>query len=597
MAITNSNEIKNPTKPLTPWARPQGGHGSLRGADSPSSSPQFEGLFGRMFRTLPAAPFEDNDLKLLANAMTADPEIVTKPDGTPKQDDKGRLIPKATPETELDDEENLGIPAGYTYFGQFIDHDITFDPASSLQRQNDPEALVDFRTPRLDLDNLYGRGPADQPYMYASDGVRFLLGSDLTRNATPTKAKDLPRIGHRAIIGDKRNDENVIVSQLQGVFLQFHNAVADRLPQKTIKFEDVQRLVRWHYQWVVLHDFLPKIVGEQTLHQVLPHLKNKTSIYKDKPDLRFFQWKNDPFMPIEFAAAAYRFGHSMVRPIYRLNKELVGDEEQKTRGVDGRQFIFGALREQSLNGFRDFPSIWAIDWRLFFEFDRKLDDHKNLGPGRVQPSYKIDSSLVNPLAFLPEFSVPDDAGNKGDFQMDNDGHPKTQENQIAKLAQRNLLRGKAMGLPSGQTVARKMDIEPIPDADLRVGKSNMDGLKDNKSIADLAGRFEDNAPLWFYVLAEAQHEWAKAAKCKKGDDNAKNSIHVKLGPMGGRIVTEVLVGLILGDQFSFLSQWPEWSPLMKQPSNFAPFTSDLKGKFGISDLITVAGLAQDGIQS
>lgn len=122
-------------------------------------------------------------------------------------------------------------------------------------------------------------------------------------------------------------------------------------------------------------------------------------------------------------------------------------------------------------------------------------------------------------------------------------------------------------------------------------------LKDNKSIADLAGRFEDNAPSWFYILAEAQHEWAKAAKGKKGDDNAKNSIHVKLGPLGGRIVTEVLVGLMLGDQFSFLSQWPEWSPLMKQPSNFAPFTPDLKGKFGISDLITIAGLAQDGIQS
>ena len=591
MPNANSNEPRSPTKPLTPWARPQGGHGSLRGADSPNSSSQFEGLFGRMFRTLPSASFEDSDLSLLADAMTADPEVVTQPDGTPKKDDKGRLIPKATPETELDDEENLGIPAGFTYLGQFIDHDITFDPASSLQRQNDPEALVDFRTPRLDLDNLYGRGPADQAYMYAPDGVRFLLGTDLTRNGEKTKAKDLPRIEHRAIIGDKRNDENVIVSQLQGVFLQFHNAVADRLPQKTLKFEDVQRLVRWHYQWVVIHDFLPKIVGEQTLHQVLPHLKNNTSIYKDKPDLRFFQWKNDPFMPIEFAAAAYRYGHSMVRPIYRLNQKLVGNDEQKARGVDGRQFIFGALRDESLNGFRDFPSIWAIDWRLFFEFDRKLDDPKNLGPGRVQPSYKIDSSLVNPLAFLPEFSVPE-AGNRGNFQMDKDGHPKTQENQIGKLALRNLLRGKSMGLPSGQTVARKMDIEPIADADLKVGKANVDGLTGNKALADISERFEDNAPLWFYILAEAQHEWAaKAAKDKKGSDDAKNSIHVRLGPMGGRIVAEVLVGLILGDPFSFLSQWPGWSPLMKRPSNFAPLAADLKGKFGISDLITAAGLA------
>src|SRR5947209_7317463 len=267
MAITNSNEIKNPTKPLTPWARPQGGHGRLRGADSPSSSPQFEGLFGRMFRTLPAAPFEDNDLKLLADAMTADPEIVTKPDGTPKRDDSGHLIPKATPETELDDEENLGIPAGYTYLGQFIDHDITFDPASSLQKQNDPEALVDFRTPRLDLDCVYGRGPADQPYMYEPDGLHFAFGRDLTRNGLPSKnQKDLLRTGNtdRALIGDKRNDENVIVSQLQGVFLRFHNFVADTQLKKspTTPFEGLQRVVRWHYQWIVLHDFLPRVVAQ-----------------------------------------------------------------------------------------------------------------------------------------------------------------------------------------------------------------------------------------------------------------------------------------------------------------------------------------------
>lgn len=591
--MPNSNSTENAKstgpKPLTAWARPDGGHGSLRGADSPTSSSQFEGLFGRMFRTLPAATFQDDDLRTLAKAMTADPEVVEDAKGNSKRDKDGHLIPKATPESELDDEENLGIPAGYTYLGQFIDHDITFDPASSLQKQNDPEALVDFRTPRFDLDNVYGRGPADQPYMFEADGVRFRLGTDLTRNGKSTRAKDLPRVDRRAIIGDKRNDENVIVSQLQGVFLQFHNTVADRLKSQSPSFEDVQRLVRWHYQWVVLHDFLPRIVGNDTLHQVLPHLKNNTSIYKDKPQLKFFHWKNDPFMPIEFAAAAYRFGHSMVRPIYRLNQELGKDatQDQRDRGVDGRQFIFGALRDQSLNGFRDFPSIWAIDWRLFFEFKRKLDDPGNLGPGRIQPSYKIDSSLVNPLAFLPEFS---EEGKDGNFETDADGHPKTKSNEIAMLALRNLLRGLRMGLPSGQTVARHMDIEVIPDADLKVGKANVDGLKGNKSIADLAPGFEDNAPLWFYVLAEAQRGWAKAAAKATGDDKAKNSIHVRLGPLGGRIVAEVLVGLMLGDSFSFLSQWPGWTPLMKQPSAFSPFASQLNGRFGMDDLIEVTGL-------
>jgi len=575
---------------LRPWARPDSGHGSLRGADSPNSSSQFEGLFGRIFRTLPPATFDEDELVALARLMTADPEAVQDSDGRAKRDKDGHLIPRSTPETKLDDEENLGIPAGYTYLGQFIDHDITFDPTSSLQKQNDPEALVDFRTPRLDLDCVYGRGPADQPYMFEPDGLHFRLGTDLTRNGQPTRAKDLPRINRRAIIGDKRNDENVIVSQLQGVFLQFHNAVADELRASSSNFEDVQRMVQWHYQWVVLHDFLPKIAGERTLHQVLPHLKKRTSIYDDKPELHFFKWKNDPFMPIEFAAAAYRFGHSMVRPIYRLNSELGGNatQDQKDRGVAGRQFIFGALRDESLNGFRDFPPIWAIDWRLFFEFDRKLDDPKNLGPGRVQPAYKIDTSLVNPLGFLPEFS---EGGKDGNFKMDADGHPKTKPHEIAVLALRNLLRGMRMGLPSGQTVARYMDIEPIPDGDLKVGKANVDGLSSNKSIVEVGSSFKDNAPLWFYVLAEAQHEWARAAKAKKGNDTAKNSIPVKLGPVGGRIVTEVLVGLMLGDRFSFLSQWPGWTPFSKKiPSADAPFARRLRGRFGIAELITVAGL-------
>src|SRR5215475_1764930 len=244
----------NPVKLSPWWRRREGGHGSLRGADSGHRSAQFEGRFGRIFRTLPAASFTEEDLKRLAlEGMTAEPEVVEDAGGKPKRDQNGFLIPKATPESELDDEENLGIPAGYTYLGQFIDHDITFDPASSLQSQNDPDALIDFRTPALDLDNLYGRGPADQPYMFEADGVHFAFGRDLTRNGKPSKnQKDLLRSDKtdRALIGDKRNDENVIVSQLQGVFLRFHNFIADELlnQDSTTQFEEIQRAVRWHYQ-------------------------------------------------------------------------------------------------------------------------------------------------------------------------------------------------------------------------------------------------------------------------------------------------------------------------------------------------------------
>jgi hypothetical protein len=572
----------------------EAGHGALRGVDT-AQSPQFEGNFGRMFRTLPAASFDKDDLERLARGfgvdknrkegMTADPEVVVDAKGQPVRDPKtGFLIPKATPESQVDDEENVGIPAGYTYLGQFIDHDITFDPASSLQGQNDPDALVDFRTPALDLDNLYGRGPDDQPYMFEPDGIHFAFGRDLTRNGKPSKQqKDLLRTAEtgRAIIGDKRNDENVIVSQLQGVFLRFHNFLAGTLLAKSqdTPFEDIQRLVRWHYQWIVLHDFLPRVAGLDVVHSVLPHLKKGTSIYHDPPELHFFRWKTRPFIPVEFSVAAYRFGHSMVRPEYRLNTELGSgaSQDEIDRGIAGRQFIFAAVQNSGLNGFRKFPDTWAIDWNLFFETRGKLDDPGNRGPDRVQPSYKIDSSLVNPLAFLPEFSAEKNPPG-GDLQPDKDGHPVPKPGAISALAHRNLLRGLSMGLPSGQTVARHMGLEPIPDKDLTVGKANVDGLTGNVSITEFGKSFTENAPLWFYILAEAQHQWVQEASKVKGDD-AKNLVRTRLGPVGGRIVAEVLIGLMLGDPHSFLSQWPTWKPLFAD-----------NGRFGMPELLKTIGL-------
>src|SRR5918912_1462679 len=147
-----------------------------RGADCFPKSTLFEGRFGRMFRTLPSAQFLEDDLKKLAAKMVAEAEE------------------EETPETEVDAEENQGIDAGYTYLGQFIDHDLTFDPSSSLQKQNDPDALVDFRTPRFDLDCVYGRGPDDQPYLYRDDGLHMLLGRALTGDAGGlTNKRDVPR--------------------------------------------------------------------------------------------------------------------------------------------------------------------------------------------------------------------------------------------------------------------------------------------------------------------------------------------------------------------------------------------------------------------
>jgi hypothetical protein len=510
-------------------------HGGLRGLEGTVESQLFTGRFGRMFRTLPAADFSDQALAMLAGAMVAEEEE------------------EVTPESKDDAEENQGIDAGFTYLGQFIDHDLTFDPMSSLQKQNDPDELTNFRTPRFDLDSVYGRGPADQPYLYEDDGLTLKLGRRLTgAEAFDPNARDLPRhksetgARARALIGDPRNDENVIIAQLHAIFLRFHNHLISHLTAKhgtTPSFAEVQRQVRWHYQWVVLHEFLPTIVGEETVHRILPHLRKKTSIYADSPELRFFHWRNQPFMPVEFAVAAYRFGHSMVRPLYRLNLTLVGQGPDKDP-VNGRFLIFTPEDGfRGLNGFREFPANWAIDWSLYFN----TGNHPpKTGIRRVQKSYKIDTSLVSPLGTLPNSTAP----------------------IMRSLAARNLRRGVRMSLPSGQDVARLMDEKVIPDDKLRVGKATEVDTPKNPKLTDLSAEFSDSAPLWYYVLAEAQQQFDGA-----------DSTPIRLGPVGGRIVAEVLIGLLLGDGFSFLSQAPGWEPEK---------AFKVRGKFGMAELIKQA---------
>jgi hypothetical protein len=612
------------------------GHGGLRGSTAPKTSSSFQGKFGRMFRSLPPADFDDIDLEQLAGSgkipdlpvaetppsgIMAYPEVKRdgpKEDGVPLRVD-GKLVPNPAPELDADSEENFGIPSGYTYLGQFIDHDITFDPASSMQKRNDPEALIDFRTPALDLDCLYGRGPDDQPYMYQSDGVKFILGAKMSRGGNPSSAKDLPRVADpnfanspsRAIIGDKRNDENVIVSQLQGVFLNIHNAIADKLKNPT--FEEVQRLVRWHYQWIVLYDFLPRIVNAKTYKDIFRHLANvpddkvalgietkkisatrNTSNSGMAPDLKFYKWRNDAFMPIEFAMAAYRFGHSMVRPIYRLSTEL------KSGGIvnDGRRAIFAGVQDNGLNGFNGFPSDWAIDWSLYFEIKDKIGFNANGEKTQVQPAYKIDPSMVNPLAFLPEFS---------DLPIDNDGNLTPKKDQLPNLALRNLLRGKSMDLPSGQDVAMAMGVQPLSNKELMIGKAAVGDVATNLTIQDLIeqaikeGRqssFEKGAPLWFYVLAESLSDWAKLVSARKlanptVSDKELNAIPTRLGEVGGRIVMEVLVGLIQADPNSFLSQDPLWTPARAWDSGRDGILSSYirNDRFGMAEMINAAGLS------
>ncbi|RTL43342.1 MAG: heme peroxidase [Burkholderiales bacterium] len=547
-------------------------HGALRGADVPKRSSQFEGRFGRMFRSLPPAEFSAKDLQALAasDVMLSQPEL---------SEDKQR--PSATPENELDIEENFDIPAGYTYVGQFIDHDITFDPVSQLDRLNDPDALTDFRTPRLDLDSLYGRGPLDQPYLYDMGNPRraakFALGRPLTYGHHPSPAHDLPRLNGHAVIGDKRNDENVIISQFHGAMLKFHNAMVDALPAGT-PFDKVAQQVRWHYQYAVINDFVRRICGDAVLEDVLPHFRRGRSIFDAPPRLHFYSWRNDAFMPIEFSAAAYRFGHSMVRPIYRLNKvlDLGGPAVGEEPALQGRHLIFAGVSARALNGFREFPAEWGIDWSLFFGVPDRRASHQ--GKSRVQPSYKIDASLVNPLGFLPEFSEQPSAEDRVTLE---NFQAKPVAGQRPNLALRNLMRGMAMGLPSGQDVARAMGLPAWDGQRLLIGKAAYeDGKLQAKRLDEVAPNLSRCTPLWAYVLAEATTQWHDEVTAAKLKPEAANQVGTRLGPVGARLVAETLVGLILADSHSFLAQDPNW----------VPTAGSARENFGFDSILQVAGL-------
>jgi hypothetical protein len=441
-----------------------------------SRSATFEGRYGRMFRALPAFAPSDVALAALADTMGD----VPGPDG-----------------------DNPDIPAGYTYLGQFVDHDITFDPVSSLDRLNDPDALTSFRTPKFDLDSLYGRGQADSPYLYDQDDPASLLVGKNT--GVEDEPVDLPRNQQgRALIGDPRNDVHFIVSQLHLAFIRFHNAVVDSLRFQSDPdqlFTDARRTVTWHYQWVVVHDFLARLVGPDLLGEILVTNK-KTG--KARADLQYFSWRSQPFLPVEFSAAAYRFGHSMVRPEYRLNDTL----DPLPILTDIRV----ANRLQHLGGFRVLPKGWTVQWKHFFPLDGATP----------QISRRIDTKLAEPMRALPP--AIDDARRS--------------------LGLINMLRGRALQLPSGQAVAAAMGTQ----------------------VADKKLKLTGPTPLWFYLLRESEV--------------VAGGRH--LGPTGGRIVAEVLVGLLKGDPSSFLRQEPAWKPEL--PAATA-------GMFTMVDLLRFAGVA------
>jgi len=449
---------------------------------------------------------------------------------------------------EPDDQENPYFPAAYTYLGQFIDHDITFDNRSTLKPI--PSGLSSFpsneRTPRLDMDCLYGLGPASAPYMYGKDGK-------LATN--PDAPYDLPRSrfefvrgddsSHRAIIGDPRNDENSIVCQLQLAFIHLHNAFIDLFSNdSTTKKEDIfskaQREVRFTYQKIIVSDFLKRLVRRDVYDRWIQDHKTVGSaaynLYVAGP-IR-------TALPLEFTGAAYRFGHSGVRNGYRLNR------------ANDPMLIFDGSNSatQSLVGFGNLPADHIIEWDLFVS-NTPLPGNKAANPAgpadrnRLQFAYKIDTSLVDPLLSLP----PSIGGNEG------------------SLAFRNIMRGYNFSLPSGQDIAKILGVTKHPP--LQFGEELLSfGQMAGISAAD-ALALEKSTPLWLYILAEAQADMVDSTTgdFKTKIENGKTVIDkspdqgTQLGPVGGRILLEVFFAMLDEDKESYFKD-ATWKSLVKPNS-------------------------------
>lgn len=394
------------------------------------------------------------------------------------------------------------ISAPYTYLGQFIDHDITLtvaaDPTQDLDNEIarasfdpiDPrkirKLLRNARSSAFDLDSIYGLQPDNPELAVPFSGDKFVLGSvtgsQLPANVPSGTNSDLPRVGgsgplaKRARIGDPRNDENLIVAQLLQAFLRFHNAVID----DGIGYDAARELVTRHYQWLVLTDFLPRVCDRAIVRRVI---ERGNALYEPP--------RSERFMPVEFAMAMYRFGHSMVRARYDYNSFFPQATLQAL-------FDFTGLKGNGIAP--TLPSIWVADWARLL---------------RV-PTKQLDPTITSFVMNLP---------------ADGGGVPAV--DVMKKLATRNLLRGYLMALPTGQALAATL----LMPADLMTPAEVLDASRDaaQRDVVETA-RFHEKTPLWYYILAEAK---------VKGGGN-------RLGPLGSLIVAETLVGLIRQSRYSVL---------------------------------------------
>jgi Animal haem peroxidase len=471
------------------------------------------------------------------------------------------------------------MPAGYTYLGQFVDHDMTLDPSELDLATTGVLPLQSLRSPTLDLDSLYGRGPDVSPEFYQDDGVKLLVGRPLPiPGVNPTAATDgydLPRRGNaadgrrrtprEAKIPDIRNDENLAVAQVHAAFIRFHNKVVDDLVKQSVPsrvlFERARETVTKHYHWMLRHDYLPRICKPAVVDDVYGYGRR---VFETNP------YSSYSTMPVEFSGAAFRLGHSMIRASYEWNKIFNGKPGAIDSGHLFRLFRFSGtsgtlaptqhppgseedLRdmEAATNTLPTLPSNWVADLLRLFDFSRFKSENPAFVPPKEDFNFalKIDSGMTDPLSMLPI----------GSF-----GATDAPLLKKRNLAFRNLMRGRMLGLASGQQM-----VQAFKNAGINLDPLNKDHLFDGSNggvkltAADVPDRNEivKNTPLWFYVLREAEFNGNK------------------LGDVGARIVAETFHRAMQTSHHSIVTD-PSFKPTLGPGAK--------SGRFNMEDLLHYA---------
>lgn len=433
------------------------------------------------------------------------------------------------------------VDSGYVYLGQFIDHDITKDNRFLADAKPDVEETLNYRTARLDLDSLYGKDPGSVPCIYEEDRERLKVGPTLEALGMdgypiPSSLNDLPRTPNgTAIVIDPRNDENLIVAQLHVLFAKFHNRVLELIRAQpalspgpnTNLFEQAQRFVTWHYQWIVLNDFLPSIARVAVLDDI-QQAGSKPRIFR-----QWYTPKDDPVaLPVEFSVAAFRFGHSMVKNQYDLNRNV--------GGVDSSMIIQMTKRGGGITS--QLPANYVIDWNKFFA---------GL-PGQVNRAQVIDTFISEMLYDLPK-QIEEAFRLQSSLTMTAAPFPPGAK-MIPPLPEMTLKRGSRIRLPSGEEFATRCKFGIIESAEMFPGQAEF-----------FKSGLNERTPLWYYVLREAVVEPNPEPVMAPINRQLQ-----KLGTMGSRIVAETLYQLLNADSKSIFHAGRGWKPPV--------FTSGLAGR-------------------